>query len=139
MIFEHIPVQVLVSSICFTGLRFAVQNRQYILPQVVGMIFEWLPLLAIIVGCLISNAICYAPSGSVKVFVKGEAGYYCHKIPYLLRTHSNTLIAVAEGRGKFGRTACDDYSVSELLFLSFVPFLSYHFCIIKLKYEFCFY
>lgn len=53
-----------------------------------------------------------APSGSVVVFSKGEGGYYCHKIPYLLRTSANTLIAMAEARGKDGREACDDFSVS---------------------------
>lgn len=52
-----------------------------------------------------------APSDSVVVFAKGEGGYYCHKIPYLLRTQANTLIALAEGRGRDGRSACDDFSV----------------------------
>jgi hypothetical protein len=52
------------------------------------------------------------PRDSVLVFGKGEGGYYCHKIPYLLRTKNNVLIALAEGRGKDGRTTCDDFSVS---------------------------
>jgi hypothetical protein len=52
------------------------------------------------------------PDTSVVVFAKGEAGYYCHKIPYLFRTQSGSLIALAEGRGKDGRTTCDDFSVS---------------------------
>ena len=47
----------------------------------------------------------------MKVFVKGEGGYYCHKIPYLYRTTNNVLIALAEGRGKDGRESCDDFSV----------------------------
>lgn len=50
--------------------------------------------------------------GSVIVFQKGEGQYYCHKIPYLLRTQKNVLIAFAEGRGRKGREACDDFSVS---------------------------
>ncbi len=52
-----------------------------------------------------------APVNSVVVFAKGEGGYYCHKIPYLLVTASNTLIAFAEARGKDGRASCDDFSV----------------------------
>lgn len=52
-----------------------------------------------------------APSDAVKVFVKGEGGYYCHKIPYLYRTINGVFIALAEGRGKDGREACDDFSV----------------------------
>lgn len=52
-----------------------------------------------------------APVDSTVVFVKSEGGYYCHKIPYLLRTSNGTLIALAEGRGREGREACDDFSV----------------------------
>jgi hypothetical protein len=52
-----------------------------------------------------------SPTDAVTVFVKGEGGYYCHKIPYLYRTANNVLIALAEGRGKDGRDACDDFSV----------------------------
>ena len=51
------------------------------------------------------------PSGAVKVFERGEGGYYCHKIPYLYRTSNGVFIALAEGRGKGGRQACDDFSV----------------------------
>ncbi len=53
-----------------------------------------------------------APIDAVTVFVRGEGGYYCHKIPYLLRTDAGTLIAMAEGRGRDGREACDDFAVS---------------------------
>lgn len=57
-----------------------------------------------------------APVDSTKVFVRGEGGYYCHKIPYLYRTVSNILIALAEGRGKDGREACDDFSGTDLVY-----------------------
>lgn len=53
-----------------------------------------------------------SPPDAVKVFVRGEGGYYCHKIPYLYRTFNNVLVALAEGRGKDGRQSCDDFSVS---------------------------
>ena len=59
-----------------------------------------------------------APEGSVVVFAKGEGGYYCHKIPYLLVTKSNSLLAFAEARGKDGRTTCDDFTVSLCIFLN---------------------
>ncbi len=55
-----------------------------------------------------------APPDSTLVFAKGEGGYYCHKIPYMLRTMTNVLVALAEGRGKDGRDACDDWNVSYL-------------------------
>ena len=57
-----------------------------------------------------------APADSVLVFKKGEGGYYCHKIPYLYRTMSNVLIALAEGRGKDGRESCDDFSGTDLVY-----------------------
>ena len=57
-----------------------------------------------------------APKDSVKVFVKGEGGYYCHKIPYLFRTKSNVLLAFAEGRGANGRSACDDFAGTDLVY-----------------------
>ncbi len=52
------------------------------------------------------------PADAISVFVAGEGGYYCHKIPYLFRTNSGSLLAFAEGRGKDGRAACDDFAVS---------------------------
>jgi len=50
----------------------------------------------------------------VVVFVKGEAGYYCHKIPYLFLTAGNTLLAFAEARGK-GGSSCDDFTGTDLV------------------------
>jgi hypothetical protein len=44
---------------------------------------------------LLSVGISTAPEDAVLVFEKGEGGYYCHKIPYLHRSSSNTLIALA--------------------------------------------
>ena len=57
-----------------------------------------------------------APETSVKVFAAGEGGYTCIKIPYLLRTPSNILIAFAEGRGKIGKSSCDDFSGTDLVY-----------------------
>eukprot|EP01031_Cornospumella_fuschlensis_P025205 gene25205-30446_t len=62
---------------------------------------------------IIAHAV--APDGSVVVFTKGEGGYYCHKIPYLFSTLNGTLIALAEGRGRNGREACDDFSGTDLV------------------------
>ena len=50
-----------------------------------------------------------APEDAVIVFEKGEGGYYCHKIPYIIQTLSGALVAFAEGRGLYGRQACDDF------------------------------
>jgi hypothetical protein len=69
-------------------------------------------ILALTAGAV---ALAASPPDAVKVFVKGEAGYYCHKIPYLYRTMNNVLIALAEGRGKDGRSSCDDFSVCEFM------------------------
>ena len=44
---------------------------------------------------LLSVGISTAPEDAVLVFEKGEGGYYCHKIPYLHRSSSNTVIALA--------------------------------------------
>lgn len=52
------------------------------------------------------------PLDAVVVYSKGEGGYYCQRIPTLYRTISGTLLAMAEGRGKDGRTSCDDWAVS---------------------------
>lgn len=57
-----------------------------------------------------------APEDALVVFTRGEGGYYCHKIPYLLRTFSGILIALAEGRGSDGREACDDFSGTDLVY-----------------------
>lgn len=57
-----------------------------------------------------------APNDASVIFERGEGGYYCHKIPYLYRTVSNVLIALAEGRGKDGREACDDFSGTDLVY-----------------------
>jgi sialidase-1 len=51
---------------------------------------------------------------SVTVFEKGEAGYYCHKIPSLLLTTKSVLLAFAEARGK-GGDSCDDFTGTDLV------------------------
>jgi hypothetical protein len=73
-----------------------------------------LVLIALILAINLKHIIAKRPLTSTVVFSKGEGGYYCHRIPYLLRTLSGSLIALAEGRGKDGREACDDFSVSFL-------------------------
>lgn len=50
----------------------------------------------------------------ITVFKKGEAGYYCHKIPYLFVTVKNTLLALAEARGK-GQSSCNDFTGTDLV------------------------
>lgn len=74
-------------------------------------------MLVVLAACflLLCSVVNASPrDGSIVVFQKGEGQYYCHKIPYLLRTQKNVLIALAEGRGRKGREACDDFSVSML-------------------------
>ncbi len=73
--------------------------------------------LAFVIACCAYLAWGKSPTDSVLVFQKGEGGYYCHKIPYLFRTVSNVLIAMAEGRGRDGRTSCDDFSVIITFFI----------------------
>ena len=70
-----------------------------------------LALVVTTIFVLLNTGLAEAPEGSVVVFAKGEGGYYCHKIPYLLVTKSNSLLAFAEARGKDGRTTCDDFTV----------------------------
>jgi sialidase-1 len=74
-----------------------------------GWIVYWFSILLFATGRT-------APLGSVVVFEKGEGGYYCHKIPYLTRTHNNALLAFAEARGGAGREACDDFSGTDLVY-----------------------
>jgi sialidase-1 len=76
----------------------------------------FLLLVVLLCSMLAAMVEAVAPMNSVLVFEKGEGGYYCHKIPYLLLTAKNTLIAFAEGRGKDGRTTCDDWSGTDLVF-----------------------
>eukprot|EP01036_Dinobryon_divergens_P024786 gene24786-33264_t len=65
---------------------------------------------------LLGRGHCKAPTDAVTVFQRGEGGYYCPKIPYLLLTSSGALIAFAEGRGRNGRSACDDFAGTDLIF-----------------------
>lgn len=70
----------------------------------------------IVILCLFVNVLSSPPTDSILVFQQGEGGYYCHKIPYIIRTSSNVLIALAEGRGKNGRDACDDFAGTDLVY-----------------------
>lgn len=61
-------------------------------------------------------ALCSASSSfnhstPVDVFVKGEDGYFCVKIPALLVTKSGVLLAFGEAR----RDSCSDYTKTDLV------------------------
>jgi hypothetical protein len=66
--------------------------------------------ILLVLALVLLEGHCKAPD-AVTVFQRGEGGYYCQKIPYLLLTSSGALIAFAEGRGRNGRSACDDFAV----------------------------
>ncbi len=66
----------------------------------------------LVVVCIVNVVYGKAPLDSTVVFARSEGGYYCHRIPTLFRTINGTLLAFAEGRGREGREACDDFSVS---------------------------
>eukprot|EP01084_Bolivina_argentea_P106604 190718_1 len=51
-------------------------------------------------------------SEKINVFNAGENGYFCIKIPDLLLTFNNTLIAFGEGR----RNSCSDYAWTDLIY-----------------------
>ena len=55
------------------------------------------------------------PIDAVAVFVRGESGYFCIKIPYLFYTHSGVLLALAEARGLNG-SSCNDFTGTDLVF-----------------------
>ena len=65
---------------------------------------------------LVVLTIAVAPSSSrgvgnitqTPVYVAGEGGYYCFRIPALLFTGKGTLLAFAEGRGQH-TGSCDDH------------------------------
>jgi sialidase-1 len=76
------------------------------------MIF-WACIISLICLTIASGS---APDDATKVFVKGEGGYFCHKIPTLFSTTDNVLLAFAEARGKNGREACDDFSGTDLVY-----------------------
>jgi sialidase-1 len=50
----------------------------------------------------------------VDVFVAGESTYYCIKIPTLVVTSKNSLIAMGEARSK-GGNSCSDFTGTDLV------------------------
>ncbi len=81
------------------------------------MIPVLLPLaLALCAAAAAATSAALAPLVlNVTVFSKGEAGYKCLKIPYLLSTQKGTLLAFAEARGRFGPYGCQDWSATDLV------------------------
>lgn len=75
---------------------------------------KYIVILLVLVFILLEGH-CKAPPDAVTVFQRGEGGYYCQKIPYLLLSSTGTLIAFAEGRGRSGRSACDDFAVGKAI------------------------
>lgn len=64
------------------------------------------------------TALCGAQSRpvGVDVFVSGEDGYACIKIPYLLQTSAGTLLALGEARGgSCDSGSCSDYTCTDLV------------------------
>jgi len=73
------------------------------------LLFGALFLLACMSSCPLADP---SPYPEVDVFVQGEAGYFCHKIPYLFVTRKGTVLAFAEAR--WG--GCWDWSPTDLVF-----------------------
>ena len=58
------------------------------------------------------TALSPSVSAPVDVFVAGEGGYFCIKIPSLTLTSHGTLLALGEAR----RNNCSDYTTTDLVF-----------------------
>ena len=74
-------------------------------------------LVVAIVGLLRgpSAAQPHRPAG-VDVYVSGEDGYACIKIPYLMQTAAGTLLALGEARGgSCDSGSCSDYTCTDLV------------------------
>ena len=73
-------------------------------------------LVAVVLHLTAMGMVCHsAPATNVTVFAKGEAGYYCIKIPTLFATKGGQLLAFAEARGKLGPYGCADWSATDLV------------------------
>lgn len=66
--------------------------------------------VAIAVVTLFSSPACCSLQNitQTQVYVAGEGGYFCFRIPALLFTGNSSLLAFAEGRGQHTRV-CDDH------------------------------
>lgn len=61
---------------------------------------------------LIVLRLLFSISALREVFSKGEAGYHCIKIPYLIQAESGTILALAEGR----MGSCSDFAWTHLVY-----------------------
>lgn len=68
-------------------------------------------LLIAFVLCVSSSIIAEAENQRVDVFIIGEGGYYCIKIPYLFNTMKGTLLALGEAR----YLSCSDFAATDLV------------------------
>ncbi len=66
-------------------------------------------LFGVIVLCFVTGV---SSLTLVDVFVAGEGGYFCIKIPSLVVTHNGTLLATGEAR----HVNCSDYTWTDLVF-----------------------
>lgn len=68
-----------------------------------------------VVICM-TNIVKVSAGKRVDVFVAGEDGYACIKIPYLLSTRSGVILALGEGRGRSCSSgSCSDYTCTDLV------------------------
>eukprot|EP01095_Lingulamoeba_sp_RSL-Kostka_P016763 TRINITY_DN832_c0_g1_i1.p1 TRINITY_DN832_c0_g1~~TRINITY_DN832_c0_g1_i1.p1 ORF type:complete len:364 (-),score=86.06 TRINITY_DN832_c0_g1_i1:112-1203(-) len=74
-------------------------------------VFFYLIFFSCLYFSIISQHNTVDPSNFVDVFSKGEAGYYCIKIPDILTTFDGVLLAFGEGR----RESCSDFTWTDLV------------------------
>ena len=72
-------------------------------------------LLAFGVAALCKNTSLPSDIVQREVFKAGEGGYYCFRIPALLFTTKDTLLAFAEGRGQHTKVCSDHGDVHIVL------------------------
>ena len=70
-------------------------------------------------GSISSRAPSNGNVTQTEVYTAGEGGYYCFRIPALLRTNKGTLLAFAEGRGQHTGSCADHGDVHIVVKRSF--------------------
>lgn len=82
------------------------------------LVLEWLilqafsGLLTLLLCINVISSISFPLPDPVTVFQRGEGGYYCIKIPVLLVTSNNALLAFGEGR----MVSCSDFTWTDLIY-----------------------